>query len=75
MPYKVLLFEDTASDPEPSYTTGFAIMHFGNDLTNIQIKCLYRGRARSNSKCNILFICENFVWEKNTSTSHSVIGR
>jgi len=32
-------------------------------------------RARSNSKCNILFICENVVWEKNTSTSHSVIGR
>jgi len=32
-------------------------------------------RARSNSKCNILFICENVSWKKNTSTSHSVIGR
>lgn len=32
-------------------------------------------RVRSNSKCNILFICENVVWEKNTSRSHSVIGR
>ncbi len=28
-------------------------------------------KARSNSKCNILFICENVVWEKNTSRSHS----
>ena len=32
-------------------------------------------KARSNSKCNNLFVCENVVWEKNTITSHSVIGR
>ena len=44
------------------------IIHYGPCETTI-------GRARSNSKCNILYICENVEWTKNTSTSHLVIGR